>query len=185
VLPISLIHRIPESRTKTPDFEWLGQRYGILLEAKAKVVPEAAEQSADAFVASWANLMEAIEQGSTFLRNRADASGRKWLLVVLVSDPITSERTSFRYAAARWGLLEQTEFVALAVLEAQDLEHLVQTLTADEVSEMLERLWQQSAEQHPMNQPPDVDPYREDACLPLVDATYRDLFGVSPRLRRS
>jgi hypothetical protein len=62
------------------------------------------------------------------------------VLIVLVNDPVTSERTSFRYAASRWRMLDGTPIVALAVLTAQDVEHLVQTSSADEVGDALNEL---------------------------------------------
>jgi hypothetical protein len=180
VLAGTAIQRVPEGDTKTPDFEWLGSRYGVILEAKVKVVPDAAEHSADAFVAAWQNLSEAIDQASKYIELRPDVQSRRWVLIVLVHDPATSERTSFRYAAARWRMLDGTPLVALAVLDAQDIEYLIQTRSADDVGEMIERLWKQGLSAHPINQPPDVDPYRETTYLPPVQTTYADLFGLSP-----
>jgi hypothetical protein len=180
VLADTAIRRVPERDTKTPDFEWLGTRYGVILEAKVKVVPDAAEHSADAFVAAWQNLSEAIDQASKYIELRPDVKARRWVLIVLVHDPVTSERTSFRYAASRWRMLDGTPLIALAVLDAQDIEHLIQTRSADDVGEMIERLWNQGLAAHPMNQPPDVAPYRETTFLPPVQTAYTDLFGFPP-----
>jgi hypothetical protein len=175
------VRRVAERDSKTPDFEWIGKRYAIFIEAKAKVIPDAAQYSGEGFVAAWENLTEAIEQASSYVDTVPGLRGVRAVLIIVVNDPVTEERAQFRYVASRWGLLNGTQLACLAVWGPGDLEHHVLFSTPDATGEMLERIWHESARRPAMDQPPAFDPYKEEVCVPLVEDGFQHLFGVEPR----
>lgn len=172
------VRAVPRTEgAKRPDFEWRGTRYGILIEAKAKIVPDAFDGSARCFVDALERLHGAVEQARDYVSDLDGRDSLRWVSVVVVHDPLTGERSAFRLAALRWGFLDGGPLCAAAVLETSDLEHLVLSQSADEVGEMLERLWLQARAAPPMSQPPSLDPYVESQALPVIEAGYDELFG--------
>jgi hypothetical protein len=171
------VRRLAPDRGKTPDFEWVGGQYHVLIEAKVKPLPSEMVTSPQSLVAAWDNLLAAVEQGSAYASRLAGQPPKKWVLIIVVNDGYADEQTSFRHITASWGLLKDTDLTALAVLPPGAVEHLVSSSTADEVGEMIERLWLDAGQRSPLDQPATVDPYRTKHVPSILNEAYRELFG--------
>jgi hypothetical protein len=171
------VHRLDPKGLKTPDFEWIGTRYRVLIEAKVKPLPGELIASPSALVSAWDNLMGAVEQGSAYASRTAARRPEKCVLIIVVGDYYADEQTSFRHVSALWGLLNDTHLAAVAVLSAGALEYLVLSSTADEAGELLEELWLEAGRGSLLEQPPTMRPYRATTVPQVLDEAHQELFG--------
>jgi hypothetical protein len=144
VLDVDSLRGIKERR---PDFVWLGERFGIVVEAKMTLSPyeDMAHLLNTSVLKAWALGCEALEQGCAFLRSGHSAvtkiGARTWAMVVVTMEPGAADTTCFTAAAKRWSMLDDTPFEALHVADVAELEHFALTGSADQYGEMLVQRW--------------------------------------------
>ena len=78
----------------------------------------------------------------------------RWVLAILVDEPAVAERTQFRHATARWGLLSGTGLEGLCLLTMECVEAAVRTRTADALGAEIESAWSRSGVDA-LRQPPE------------------------------
>jgi len=98
-----------------------------------------------------------------FLRNPAarawikTKTGRApdvWVLAIVVDEDFAAERTNFRHATARWGLLADTGLSGVAVVTIGSIEKVVEQMTADGFGHAIERAWAEAGSDL-LSQPPE------------------------------
>jgi hypothetical protein len=165
-------------RGKKPDALWCGERFGVVVEAKARLTPRTDPdlREPDSLLRAWQLASEAVDQAAGFLGDPSArgwilcASGRSpsvWVLAILVDERGVAERTQFRYATSRWNLLSGTGLAGLALLTLENLEAAVRTQTADSFGRSVERAWT-DAGLNLLQQPPEepeVRPIEQPAYL--------------------
>ncbi len=158
---------------KKPDAVWCGDRFGVVIEAKARLTPRTDPDcvAPDSLLVAWRRAWEAVEQADGFLRDPAaknwiqKRTGRSpcvWVLAILVDERGVAERTQFRHATARWQLLSGTRLAGLALMTLECLEAAVRKQTPDTTARQIERAWTESG-LNALNQPP------EEPDLPSID----------------
>jgi hypothetical protein len=151
----------------------------VLIEAKVKPLTSQMINSPEALVTAWDNLMEAVEQASSYAYRFSGARPEKWVLIVVVNDAYADEQTSFRHVTSSWRVLDQTPLAGLAVLRANDFEDLVHSSTADEAGAMLEELWLDAGSRSPLDQPPPINRCDGGRVPRVLNDAHRDLFGCA------
>ena len=132
---------------RRPDFLWMGERFGVVIEAKLTLSPhEDMEHRVNTSVLkAWALGCEAIEQGCAFIRSGHPAVGetacRTWIMVIVTMEAGAADVTHFAAAAKRWAMLDDSPFVALHVADVAELEHFALTGSPDAYAEMLIERW--------------------------------------------
>lgn len=145
------IDRFYEGKTNPPshpDLLWLGERFGILIEAKIRLTPNSdswAKEPTSLFDA-WRRGAEALDQCVSYLQRGADGHAgdvhqRQWLAVIVTLQTAAAETTSFRSLVKRWNLLAASGLSGFAVVSAAELEHFVLEGDADRYAESLLELW--------------------------------------------
>jgi hypothetical protein len=164
-------------RGMKPDALWCGERLGVVVEGKARLTPRTDPNclAPDSLLLAWQRAFEAVDQASAFLRDpvarewvaaRVGRLPSKWVLAILVDERGVAERTQFRHATARWGLLTGTDLEGVALLTVECLEAAVRTQTADALGEWIESAWRDSAADA-LDQPPE-----EPDLPPVEDVPY-------------
>lgn len=137
----------PKAGQKIPDFLWLGQRFGIVIEAKVRMGPNSDLWGHDpmAIWESWMTGARALEQAASFLARDCDGlastRARTWVAVIVTLQPLAAEASSFRVAAKAWRLLDNTGFSALAVVAPAELEAHSLSRSADDFAHGVLRSW--------------------------------------------
>lgn len=134
-----------------PDFIWVGQEYGIMIEAKFTLRPntDVKLMSASSTVVSWDRTCEAIQQADGFLRQLPNAKGlgfdaakkRKWILLVCTYDSLAHEATAFMAPAKLWQFLGETTVSAVGLVSPAELEFHVRRSNPDAVAAKVSKVW--------------------------------------------
>jgi hypothetical protein len=159
-------------RGKKPDALWCGDQFGIVVEAKARLTPRSDPNclAPDSLLWAWKLAFEAVDQAGAFVRNPAARGwaetkmGRlpsRWVLVILVDERAVAERTQFRHATARWGLLSGTGLEGLALLTMECVERAVRTRRPDAFGEEIAGAWRRSGADA-LEQPPEEPDLERD-----------------------
>lgn len=175
------VKRIPASTTRTPDFIWPGETYGVLIEAKVRVTPasDPHRDSATSILVTWQRLCAAMEQAQGLVDATPKAERcERYVLVVVVNEPDAAGFSGFRHAAGRFGLLTGTDLVGVAVWSPAELEEVVLTRTPDEAGKEIERRFLESSIDA-LAQPSEA-PDGEGAITPLVASAWCELFPETP-----
>lgn len=169
---------------KKPDAVWFGERFGILVEAKARVTPRSDPEldDPDSLLETWRRCWEAVEQASAFVNN---AKAREWLqsvttrrpamwvLAIVVDEVRVAERSAFRHATSHWGLLPKAlEGVALVTFDFLDA--AVATQTPDAVGEAIRGHWRDSG-RDALQQPPEEPPAASGPRPAYLERAYQRL----------
>jgi len=115
-----------------PDFAWVGEEYGVLVEAKFSLKPNTSRNLADvsAIVETWERAAEPLAQAGEFLaRGLLCLKGKlptpkRWVLVVAANEPFIEEGLGFKIVAKAGGLLSGTGLDGIAMFTPTDLESL-------------------------------------------------------------
>jgi hypothetical protein len=142
------VDELAEVIGKKPDFIWVGETCGLLIEAKFSLLPneDRALSNVSAAVTSWERAYDALEQITAFVeRNRQLLSNRwpgvkEWVPIVVVHDALPDEMTRFK-AVAKRAALKNSAFSGLALLSTGELERWVEDSTADHLCAEVKRVW--------------------------------------------
>jgi hypothetical protein len=126
---------------KRPDFAWLGEKFGLLIEAKFTLMPsiDRAISNPSAMIASWERAADALQQIVDFRHNlpaqlRDGLPGNlRWVAVIVTHDSFP-DLIRFNAIAKRAQLLDNTGIEALAVLSTNELEDWVHHGNADSLA---------------------------------------------------
>lgn len=151
-LPLSTtfldVDRLDGLSGKRPDFVWLGNDWGVLIEAKFSFRPNTDRyvSVATSVLETWNRAADAVTQGAAFLtRYRATIEGagspKRWVLVLVTSEHANEAATGFANLASRVNFLQGTELEGLSVLDAGDLESWTHFAAADELGSEIARVW--------------------------------------------
>jgi hypothetical protein len=146
---------------KRPDFAWMGEEYGVLIEAKFALRPNADRtlKNISAAVETWLRAAEPIEQAAGFLGEGLGKFGdqvrlpSKWVLAVVSDEPLIEDTVGFKSIAKANRLLEETGLSAIAYLTPTGLEDWVLLGSADDFARRAIELWEA------------LDPYSTDQEL--------------------
>lgn len=175
------VRRVPTSASRTPDFAWEGDAYTVLIEAKVRVSPasDPHQESATSLLETWKRLCGAVEQAHEYVPTiPASARRERYVLVIVVHEPNAAGYSGFRHAAARFGLLDCTDLVGVAVWSPAELEQVVLTRSADEAGREIERRFLEAAHDA-LAQPPDA-PTGAEVVTPWVEAAWGALLPEVP-----
>lgn len=181
------VDRHAEVTGSKPDFLWVGERYGVIIEAKIRLGPNSDPwgRSAMSMWESWQTGARALGQAASFLGRRCDGlvdvdiDDREWLLLIVTMQPLAAEATSFRTVAKHWGLLRDTGFRALAVVSPGEVEHHVLISAPDDYAAMLCRAWDE-VDPHSPSRPAEGFLPPMPAVPPLVKEGWARLFPGIP-----
>lgn len=134
---------------KRPDFIWVGEKCGLLIEAKFSLLPndDRALTNFSAAMTTWERAHDALEQVVEFFsRNRALLSSRwpsveAWLPIVVAHDAFPDETTRFKVVAKRAGLVGNG-FAGVALLSTSELERWVGCATPDVLGAQVRSVWE-------------------------------------------
>ncbi len=134
---------------KRPDFIWVGEKCGLLIEAKFSLLPndDRALTNFSAATTAWERAYDALEQVAEFFsRNRVLLSSRwpsveQWLPILVVHDAFPDETTRFKVVAKRAGLLGEA-FTGMALLSTSEFERWVGRATADALGAQVRSVWE-------------------------------------------
>jgi hypothetical protein len=135
---------------KRPDFAWVGEEYGVLVEAKFSLKPNTSRNLADvsAIVETWERAAEPVAQAGEFLgRGLPCLKGKlptpkRWVLIVAANEPFIEEGLGFKVVAKAGGLLSGTGLDGIAMFSPTDLESWVLDGTPDELGERVHRVYE-------------------------------------------
>lgn len=175
---------------RKPDFLWVGDVFGIVIEAKVRVMPrqDPHHESITSAIETWHRAAESIQQGSEFLASPSAASflagaGLRdpgtWALVTVVHEPGTATLTAFRHVAARWKLLERSKLSGLGMMSTRELEQAVYQSDPDSVGRLITLYWIIAGDDA-LNQPPTEVFGREEFVAPQVAALWSELIPNAP-----
>ncbi len=133
---------------KRPDLIWVGEKYGILVEAKFTLLPndDRALTNVSAAVATWERAFDALEQVTEFVeKNGALLRARwpavtNWMPILVVHDPFPDETTRFKVVAKRAGLKSEL-FGGLAVLSTSEFERWIAHARAEDLGAEVKKTW--------------------------------------------
>jgi hypothetical protein len=132
-----------------PDFLWLAERHGILIEAKALLKPNDDRRllKISSVVETWRRCTEALTQASGFLQRelgvlRLPKLPQHWSLILVANEPLVEDATGFKAVACVRKLLDRTGIDALALLTTSELEAwALGGGTADQLGDKVLSLW--------------------------------------------
>lgn len=131
-----------------PDLVWVGQAWGILIEAKFSLRPntDRSVSVATSVLETWRRAAEGANQAAVFLTNhrtRFEGEGhpRRWAVVLVTSEHTNEEATGFANVAARADLLRGTPLEGLCLLDIGDFESWMHFSTADLLGTEIARAW--------------------------------------------
>lgn len=133
---------------KRPDFIWVGEKCGLLIEAKFSLLPndDRALSNVSAAITSWERAYDALEQATQFVeKNRPLLSSRwpgvkEWLPVVVVHDALPDETTRFK-AVAKRAAIKRECVASMALVSTGELERWVRASSADHLCAEAKRVW--------------------------------------------
>ncbi len=148
-----------------PDAVWCGERFGVVVEAKARLTPRTDPEcvSPDSLLVAWSRAWEAVEQADAFLRDprtgpwllqKMRSVPDVWVLILLVDESGVAERTAFRHVTSRWQLLSRTKLAGVGLYSFGALEAVLRTQSPDSVGRMVERAWMEAGVDA-LEQPPE------------------------------
>jgi hypothetical protein len=124
---------------KRPDFLWVGEQFGVLVEAKFSLRPNSDRGLKDvsAALAAWDRAAEPLDQAREFLSvhlPRLEArlrAPRRWVLAVVTSESLVEESLGFRGIVKAGNLLAGTGLQSLMMVTPGELEEWALNSDAD------------------------------------------------------
>jgi hypothetical protein len=142
------VDRLKNVSGERPDFVWLGQDWGILIEAKFSLRPntDRGVSVATSVLEMWRRAAEGANQAAVFLTNHrsrfeSEAHPRRWAVVLVTSEHTNEEATGFANVSARADLLRGTPLEGLCLLDIGDLESWMHFSTADSLGAEISTAW--------------------------------------------
>ena len=165
-----------------PDFVWVGDDYGLLIEAKVNLTPRSDPFRRDpmTLVEGWRRAGEAIDQAAHYLARDLDgvlANKRRptrWVLLIVTHQPLGADVTVFRTAAKRWGWLSGTGLDALAIVSPAEIEHFGLFGDPDHYGAQILAAWC-ATDPRSLQQPREGVPFDERRVGEHVHAGWREL----------
>ncbi|WP_148273329.1 hypothetical protein [Stigmatella aurantiaca] len=135
--------------SRKPDFLWVGEEYGVMVEAKVFLRPNEDRLLVDATsaVETWRRAAETISQAVGLLRNSRAVLERhirlpeKWVLIVVSNEDLIESTTGFKGVARAGNLLDGTGLDALALLSSSEFEDWVVHGSPDELARQAVQAW--------------------------------------------
>jgi hypothetical protein len=174
---------------KKPDAVWCGERFGVVIEAKARLTPRTDPECAspDSLLEAWRRAWEAVDQADSFLRDartggwllqRTGKAPCVWVLVLLLAEDDVAERTAFRHVTSRWNLLSRTSLSGVALFSFGAIEGALRTQGADSLGRDIERTWLESGVDG-LNQPGEEPTYPGLERPPYLERAFQRLLRAS------
>jgi hypothetical protein len=186
------LHDIDEMEGITgqrPDFIWVGNDWGVIIEAKFSLRPntDRALSAVSSAVESWRRAAEAVEQAAAFINANASRLAtlkihpRCWVLAVVTNEHANEEALGFRSIAREADLLRNTGLEGLCLVGVSNLEDWMAHSSPDLFGAPAARIWASTGDD-PMAIEGVEREGRKDAPEPAhIQTARQELFGPASR----